>query len=74
MFVKCAYSTEKRHASGQEATEQIHPWHNMYALFHLIEAQLPPSARAANKAKLDAKPSPTWTQFAKRTAGKRQAS
>jgi len=38
MFVKIAYSTEKG-TKGQEKTEAIAPWHNMYAMFHLIEAR-----------------------------------
>ena len=38
MFIKVAFSTEKG-TKGQEKTEQIAPWHNMYATFHLIEAR-----------------------------------
>ena len=38
MFIKVAFSTEKG-TKGQEKTEAIAPWHNMYASFHLIEAR-----------------------------------
>ncbi len=38
MFIKVAFSTEKG-TKGQEKTEAIAPWQNMYASFHLIEAR-----------------------------------
>lgn len=39
IFVKIAYSTEKG-TKGQEDTERVEPWHNMYASLYLIEARL----------------------------------
>jgi len=38
-FAKVAYSKEPG-TKGQEETEEVHPWQNMYAHFYLIEARL----------------------------------
>lgn len=67
LFIKCAYSTE-RGTRGQEATEQIHPWHNMYGLFHLIEARYKLGLQGKSD-KLVAALSDI-EQFEKRSAGK----
>jgi hypothetical protein len=48
IFTKVAYSTEKG-TPGQEKTEQIAPWHNMYAVYYLIECRL----RIGTPAKLE---------------------
>jgi hypothetical protein len=66
-FTKIAYSTEKG-TKGQEATEQIHPWHNMYALFGLIQARYALGKGGAAD-KLDAALQDI-EQFGKRSAGK----
>jgi tetratricopeptide (TPR) repeat protein len=66
-FTKIAYSTEKG-TKGQEATEEIHPWHNMYALFGLIQARYKLGLQGAGD-KFDAALADI-EQFAKRSAGK----
>jgi len=38
IFIKATYTTEQG-TKGQEKSERVAPWHNMYALFYLIEAQ-----------------------------------
>ena len=69
MFIKCAYSTEKG-TRGQEATEQIRPWHNKYALFHLIEARYRLGKEKGDKDRLAAALADI-EQFKKRSSSKR---
>ena len=69
MFVKCTYSMEKG-TRGQEATEQIRPWHNKYALFHLIEARYRLGKEKGDKEKLTAALADI-DQFNKRAGSKR---
>ncbi|MHC4223956.1 MAG: hypothetical protein ACYSX0_08305 [Planctomycetota bacterium] len=39
IFVKTAYTVEKG-TPGQEKTEAVLPWHNMYAVYYLIETRI----------------------------------
>jgi len=52
VFTKVAYTTEEG-VKGQEALFAASPWHNMYALYYLIETRLA-MGKAGDKAKLEA--------------------
>jgi len=69
-FSKIAYSVENG-TKGQEATERIEPWHNMYAQYHLIEARLK-AGQEGNEAKLN-EALDAIAQFRKRSAAKPRA-
>jgi len=69
-FAKIAYSIEDG-TKGQEATERIHPWLNMYAQYYLIEARLK-LGEHGNEAKLN-EALDAVAQFRKRTDAKSRA-
>jgi len=69
-FAKVAYSKEPG-TKGQEETEQVHPWQNMYAHFYLIEARMALGAQG-NPAKLT-EAMTAIEQFRKRTAAREGA-
>ncbi len=66
-FSKIAYSTEKG-TKGQEDTERIETWHNMYATLYLIETRLE-MGRKGDGAKLGSALA-TIQEFRTRTQGK----
>ena len=69
-FAKIAYSVEKG-TKGQEATERIHPWQNMYAGYYLILARKK-LGEQGNEAKLN-EALDAIAQFRKRTSAKAKA-
>ncbi|MHC4451304.1 MAG: hypothetical protein ACYS0E_14390 [Planctomycetota bacterium] len=69
-FAKIASSVEQG-TKGQEETERVHPWHNMYAQFYLIEARMK-LGREGNAAKLS-EALTAIAQFRKRSAAKAKA-
>jgi hypothetical protein len=69
-FAKIAFSVEQG-TKGQEETERIHPWHNMYAQFYLIEARMK-LGQQGNAAKLS-EALTAIAQFRKRSAAKARA-
>ena len=64
-FAKIAYSIEDG-TKGQEETERVHPWQNMYGQYYLIEARLK-LGQGGNEAKLN-EALDAIAQFRKRTA------
>ncbi len=69
-FAKIAYTIEKG-TKGQEATEQVQPWQNMYAGYYLILARQK-LGEAGNEAKLN-EALDAIAQFRKRSAAKAKA-
>jgi len=69
-FAKIAYSIEDG-TKGQEETERVHPWQNMYGQYYLIEARLK-LGQGGNEAKLN-EALDAIAQFRKRTAAKSRA-
>ncbi|MHC4939159.1 MAG: hypothetical protein ACYTHK_09350 [Planctomycetota bacterium] len=69
-FAKIAFSVEQG-TKGQEETERIHPWQNMYAHFYLIEARMK-LGEEGNTAKLS-EALTAIEQFRKRSAAKAKA-
>lgn len=69
-FVKVAYSTEPG-TQGQEESERVEPWHNMYATFYLIECRYR-MGLGGDAAKLQAALD-TVAEFRKRTDAKERA-
>jgi len=70
LFAKVAYSKEPG-TKGQEATERVHPWQNMYAQFYLIEARMA-LGEEGNQAKL-AEALAAIEQFRKRSDAREKA-
>ena len=66
-FAKIAYSVEEG-TKGQEETEEVHPWMNMYGHYYLIEARLK-LGQGGNEAKLN-EALDTIAQFRKRSEAK----
>jgi hypothetical protein len=67
LFVKVAYSTEAG-TQGQEESERVDPWHNMYATFYLVECRYR-MGKAGDAAKFQAALD-TIAEFRKRTEAK----
>lgn len=69
LLTKIAYSTEEG-IKGEEAAYAIQPWHNMYAVYYLIETRyLMGKQGAGDEAKLK-QALATIEEFRKRSAGK----